>query len=402
MALDMEFKEALDAASREIKSKLGDLAKTQTEMGEKLAHLEQKKAAGEDILDIRSRLEDGSKEMTELGETVMDLSKKLQARQAEGKSLGRVIAEHKDFPQLRDDRKARFEVKDVTTGSFGSVNLPGGVRRQDRGMIMPVQQKLFLRDVIPSSPTSAAALEYLQETGFTNNAATVPEGEMKPKSDLTFTPKAVTMAKMAHFFRVSEEALDDVDGMEAYINQRGIYGLMLKEEGGVVSGTTATNGIDGLIANSTEYDPTLLPGITPLDAIEDVKTAISQVQEADLYASAIIMNHLDWAALTLRKDANGQYLIANPLTSMVPMLWGLPVVTTKGLPQGKFIVGGFVGNTILWQRKGIEVRRSTEDRDNFVTNKVTILIEERIQLETLRPEGIVYGDLTPAPVAEED
>ncbi|WP_028035875.1 phage major capsid protein [Chelativorans sp. J32] len=74
------------------------------------------------------------------------------------------------------------------------------------------------------------------------------------------------------------------------------------------------------------------------------------------------------------------------------------MVRTKGIAQGQFMVGGFVGNTILWQRKGIEVRRSTEDRDNFIANKVTILLEERIQLETLRPEGIVYGPLTtPAP-----
>lgn len=394
MPLDIELKEALEGVSKEVKSKLAELAKTQTEMSEKLAVLDEKKAGGEDLLDIKSRLEDGAKEMTELGEQVMDLNKKLQQRQTEGKSLGRLIAEHKDFPQLRDDRKARFEVKDVTTGSFGSVTLPGGVRRMDRGMIQPVQQKLFLRDIIPTSPTSAAALEYLQETGYTNNAATVAEGAQKPQSELTFAPKSATMAKMAHFFRVTEETLDDVDGMEAYINQRGIYGLMLKEEDAVLNGTTATNGIDGLIDNSTDYDPDILPGITPANAIEDVKAAISQVQEADLYASAIVMNHLDWAALTLTKDGDGRYLISNPLTSMVPMLWGLPVVTTKGLAQGKFIVGGFVGNTILWQRKGIEVRRSTEDRDNFITNKVTILIEERIQLETLRPEGIVYGDLT--------
>ncbi|WP_164887552.1 phage major capsid protein [Paenirhodobacter populi] len=394
MALDMELKAALDDASREIKDNLAKLSKSQKEMAEKIAVMDEKKASGDDLADIKSRLEDGSKEMNQLGELVTDLNKKFMIRQDEGKSIGRLIAEHKDFKSLRDDRKARFEVKDITTGSFGSVELPGGVRRNNRGLITPVNQRLFLRDVIPTASTSAAALEYLQETGYTNNAAAVSEGAQKPQSELVFTPKSAVMAKLAHFFRVSEETLDDVDGMEAYINERGIYGLQLKEEGAVLTGTVATNGIDGLIANSTPYDNTTIPGITPENAIEDVKAAISQVEEADLYASAVIMNHLDWAALTLEKDTAGWYLISNPLTGMQPMLWGLPVVTTKGLPQSKFMVGGFAGNTILWQRKGIEVRRSTEDRDNFVTNKVTILIEERLQLETLRPEGIVYGDLS--------
>lgn len=392
--LDIEIKQALDDVSREIKENLAKLSQKQKDMSEQIDVMDKKKASGEDLTDIKSRLESGAKEMTDLGELVTDMNKKFSTMQSSEKSIGRVIAEHSEFKSLRDDRKARFEVKDITTANFGTVTLPGGVQRQNRGLIAPVNQRLFLRDVIPTAATSAAALEYLQETGFTNNAATVAEGAQKPQSELTFAAKSVVMAKLAHFFRVSEETLDDVDGMEAYINQRGIYGLQLKEEAAVLNGTVATNGLDGLIANSTAYDNTTIPGITPANAIEDVKAAIAQVEDADLYASAVIMNHLDWAALTLEKDTAGWYLISNPLTGMQPMLWGLPVVTTKGIPQGKFIVGGFAGNTILWQRKGIEVRRSTEDRDNFVTNKVTILIEERLQLETLRPEGIVYGSLT--------
>jgi len=238
-------------------------------------------------------------------------------------------------------------------------------------------------------------LEYLRETGYTNNAATVAEGTLKPQSELEFTPVTAPMVKMAHYFRVSEETLDDVDGMEAYINQRGIYGLLLKEEGEVLNGPGTAGRVDGLIANSTPYVNTTVPGVTADNAMDDIRIAIAQVEQADLYATAVVMNHLDAAALDLTKDADGNYL--HPAFA-ANTAWGLPVVRTKGIAQGQFMVGGFVGNTILWQRKGIEVRRSTEDRDNFIANKVTILLEERIQLETLRPEGIVYGPLTtPAP-----
>ena len=387
--MDIEIKQALEAAT----GTLTEVKAAQTALSEQLRVLDEKKASGEDVTDIKGRIEDSRKDLTELGDKVADLTKKLshQGADLEGKSLGRIIAEHDEFKTLKDDRKARFEVKDVTTGSFGTITLPGGVRRGSRGLIQPVTQAMFLRDIIPTAATSAAVIEYLQETGFTNNAAVVAEGAQKPQSELTFAPKAAPMVKMAHFFRVTEETLDDVDGMEAYINQRGLYGLQLKEEGELLNGPGTTGRIDGLLANSTTYDNTIVPGVVPVNAMDDIRVAIAQVSDADLMASAVIMNHLDAAALDLAKDEDGRYL--HP-AFMGNTAWGLPVVRTKGLPQGKFIVGGFVGNTLIWQRKGIEVRRSTEDRDNFVKNLVTILLEERLQLETLRPEGIVYGDLS--------
>lgn len=388
--MDIEIKEALDGATKT----LAEVKQAQTDLSEKLKLLDEKKASGEDITDIKGRIEESRKEIEELGEKMIDVTRQMSARKDEAKSFGRLVAEQKDFKSRIMGRET-VEIKDITSASFGNITLPAGVRRGNRGLIEPVNQTLFLRDVIPSSPTSAAVIEYLQETGYTNNAATVAPGAQKPQSELVFEAKSAPMVKMAHFFRINEETLDDVDGLEAYINQRGLYGLLLKEEAEVLNGPGTANRVDGLIANSTAYVPGTVPNITPTNAMDDIRIAIAQVAEADLVASAVVMNHLDAAALDLTKDNEGHYL--HPAFAG-NTAWGLPVVRTNGIPQGKFIVGGFVGNTLLWQRKGIEIRRSTEDRDNFVTNKVTILLEERIQLETLRPEGIVYGDLT-APAA---
>jgi HK97 family phage major capsid protein len=388
--MDMEIKEALDGAA----TMMRDIKKAQEDLSSQIKVLDEKKASGQDISDINGRIEEKAKELAELGESFTDLQKKMSARRDESKSFGRLVAEQKDFgDKIRSGD--RIEMKDITSASFGDITLPAGVRRQNRGLIAPTTQTLFLRDVIPTLATSAAVIEYLQESGYSLNAATVAPGALKPQSDLTFSAKSAPMVKMAHYFRVNEETLDDVDGMEGYINQRGLYGLQLKEEQEVLTGPGTANRVDGLIANSTTYVNTTVPGITPVNAMDDIRIAIAQVAEADLLASAVIMNHLDAAALDLEKDADGRYL--HP-AFMGNTAWGLPVVRTKGLAQGNFIVGGFVGNTILWQRKGIEIRRSTEDRDNFIANKITILLEERIQLETLRPEGIVYGALSaPAP-----
>lgn len=395
MALDMEMKAAFEAGLEPIKAAQVEIKKAQDELKEKLAHLDETKAAGSDITDITGRLKESQDKLEALGNSYGDLQKKFAQRVDQGKDAARLIAEAKGLGDAIREGKG-MEFKDITSASFSpsATATPPGVRVADRRLIAPVNQRLFLRDVIPSASTNAAVIPYMQEAGFTNNAAVVAEGALKPQSELTFEEKLLTMKKLAHHFRISEEALDDVDALESYIRERGIWGLRFVEETQLIQGNGTATQLDGLLMQSTPYVNTTVPGVTPAHAMDDIAIASAQVEAANLFPSAVVMNAKDAWAMKLEKDADGRYL--NPAFGE-GTAWGLPVVSTYGIAQGQFIVGGFVGNALIWQRKGIEVRRSTEDRDNFVRNLVTILIEERLNLEVLRPEGIVAGPLTATP-----
>lgn len=58
------------------------------------------------------------------------------------------------------------------------------------------RQRLFIRDLIAPGRTSSPAIFWVQQTGFTNKAAVVPENTQKPYSDIAFATKItpVTMA----------------------------------------------------------------------------------------------------------------------------------------------------------------------------------------------------------------
>lgn len=393
MPLDMETKEAFESAMSPIRDVQRELKSAQTELVEKLRALDEKKAAADDLTDINGRLQDSQEKLSKLGENYTAMQKKLATYEVESQDIAAQIARTDGLKDAILSGRG-MEFKDITSASIAQNNpLPNGIRSESRGLIRPIQQRLFLRDVIPTGSTTSASLGYLQESGYVNNADIVAAGAEKPQSEITFEDRILNMKKMAHYFRIDEEMLDDVDGMEAYIRERGLWGLAIKEEAQLLTGNGSATQLDGLLManNHTAYVNTSVPGITPTTAMDDIRIAIAQAEVAEIPASAVIMNRLDAAALDMEKDADGRYL--HPAFTG-NTAWGLPVVRTNGLAQGQFIVGAFIGNAMIWQRKGIEVRRSTEDRDNFVKNKVTILMEERLNLEVLRPEGIVAGSLT--------
>ncbi|WP_277022242.1 phage major capsid protein [Paracoccus hibiscisoli] len=387
------MKSAFEAGLAPLKDAQAEIKRAQTDLSEKLAALDEKKASGQDMTDIKGRLAESQKQLETLGTNFVAIQKKMAAQQTESMDVAAQIARADGLKEAITNGKG-MEFKDITLASFSQANpLPNGIRAANRGMIMPINQRLFLRDVIPTGNTNLAAIGYLQEAGYTNNTAIVQPGAIKPQSEITFANRLLNMKKMAHSFRVDEEMLDDVDGLEAYLRERGLWGLAIKEEAELLAGDGTADELDGLLMpqNHTAYVGTTVPGVTPTNAMDDIRVAIAQAEAVEIPASAIIMNRLDAAALDLEKDADGKYL--HPAFSG-NTAWGLPVVRTNGLAQGQFIVGAFVGNAMIWQRKGVEVRKSTEDRDNFIRNKVTILIEERLNLEVLRPEGIVAGTLT--------
>jgi HK97 family phage major capsid protein len=133
----------------------------------------------------------------------------------------------------------------------------------------------------------------------------------------------------------------------------------------------------------------------PVTGIDVLRIAMLQAALAEYPATGHVLHPIDWASIELLKDTEGRYVIGNPQGSLNPTLWNLPVVETQAISVGKFLTGAFkLGAQIFdqWTSR-IEVGFQNDD---FVRNKVTILGEERLALAVYRPEGFIYGNVTPA------
>ena len=67
MALDIEMKAAFDAGLSPLKEAQAEIKKAQTELQEKLKHLDEQKASGADLTDIGGRLKESQEQLEKLG-----------------------------------------------------------------------------------------------------------------------------------------------------------------------------------------------------------------------------------------------------------------------------------------------------------------------------------------------
>ncbi|WEV90025.1 major capsid protein [Pseudomonas phage PotUPM1] len=331
-------------------------------------------------------------ELKTAGTRLFDLEQRLTKGgddPATTKSFAEQTAE--DLIKSWDGKSAKVGVKSFHkalgsgAGSAGALVQP----MQMPGILMPGLRRLTIRDLLAQGRTISNAVEYVRENVFTNSAAPVAEGALKPESNLTFTKQTANVRTIAHWIQASKQIMSDAPQLESYLNNRLLYGLRLKEEGQLLAGDGTGDNLPGLKTVATDYDASLnVAGDTMADKIAH---AIYQVSESEFEASGIVLHPRDWHSIALMKDAEGRYIFGGPAAFAARVMWGLPVVPTMAQTRGEFTVGGFDMASQIWDNMDASVEVSPHDRDNFVKNMLTILCEERLALAHYRPAAIVDG-----------
>lgn len=288
----------------------------------------------------------------------------------------------------------RALITSLTTDADGSAGDLIGQPTRVPGVFEIPQRRLTVRDLISPGRMDGDMIEYVKETGFTNNAGMVAEGARKPESTIKFDKMTTTPKVIAHFMKASRQILSDAPQLASVVDQRLRYGLALKEEDQLLNGDGTGENLLGIIPQASAYvAPAALPAGVTTTAIDTIRLAMLQAELAEFPSTGTVMHPIDWTLIELLKDDLGRYIIGNPQGSAQPMLWNRPVVTTKSISEDKFLTGAFRPSAQVFDRWLARVEVATENEDDFVKNLVTILGEERIALAVYRPEGFIYGDL---------
>ena len=262
-------------------------------------------------------------------------------------------------------------------------------------IVTGANRRLTIRDLIPIGRTTLNTVEYAVEATYTNAAAPQgggspgnAEGELKAESSFTFELRTAPVITLAHFAVASKQILSDATLLSSFLQNRLIYGLKIEEEEEILTGTGAAGTLNGLCNQATAFNR----GSTNQTLIDTLANAKTQLELSDFTPDAVVLSPADFLTISTAKTTTGEYLFGDPLSATPPSIWGMNVVISNSMTQGKFLMGMFSQAAQLWDREDAAVEFSNSHSDFFQRNLVAIRCEERLALTVLRPSALVYGN----------
>lgn len=315
------------------------------------------------------------------------------------KSWGGQFVAADNLKAFADDRsrpgvfRVDIESKATMTTAAGSGGIAAPARDREvatLGRSIPRIRNLL--NVV--SVSEATTVDYVQQLSRPTQAAAVAEGALKPEATMTLAIKSVPTQVIAHWIPASRQVLSDAPQLADLIDTELRFGLQEAEDAQLLMGDGVAPNLHGLIPQATAYSSpiTLAPDATDIDKIA---AALLQNALADHPADGVVLHPSDMMRLRLLKDSEGRYILGNPASDAPPQLWGLPVVVTKAIPAGEFLVGAFKEAATIYDRWAPMVMVSSEHADFFVRNLVAIRAEMRLALAVKRPTALTYGSFLP-------
>lgn len=390
--------------SEELKQALAGLDAIDKRIGEMQDAMKRREASQEEV----------TKKVTELGEVQLKLSRQLlelqqKSQKAEGDrvhaSLGSYVTKSESYKTFLTSRRPVSVVYDTKADGDPILSSAGQLRPYRVPGIQALEQReLVIEDLFPHIPISENSVEYVKEKSFTNNAAPVAEAAQKPASTLETETAQTPVQVVAHWTRITRQLADDAGALAAFINARMVYGVDLAVENQILSGNGTSPNLSGLMktGNYTAQEFTLAQiGGSTANLLDLLRMSFAKVNYWSYRTSAVLLNPMDWASLQGLKGSNGEYLLGSPADSFAnSTVWGVRVVQTAAMDEGKFLAGDFARAATVYDRMQTVIDIASQNEDDFIKNLYTIRAERRLALAVERTKAMIGGTfaLPAAPV----
>ena len=304
--------------------------------------------------------------------------------QREVKSLGQLFVEAQEYKNRRGIKGLEVKLNDFdflevkTLMETGAGFAPQAIRT---GRVVEyANRRPVVADLIPQTPTTQSAVVYMEETTFTNNAATRAEGGQAGESALAYTERSKAVREIATFLPVTEIQLEDVAQAQSLIDNRLMTMLSLTEETQLLTGDDNAPNLGGFLTIVTQAQAL---GADPVpDAIYKGMTKVRATGFAE--PSAIVIHPNDWQAIRLLRTTDGIYIWGNPSEAGPERIWGLPAVITTAETENTALLGDFQLYSEIFRRRGANIKVSDSHSDYFIKGKLAIRADERLALAIYR------------------
>lgn len=305
------------------------------------------------------------------------------------KSLGDLFVESKAFKERV--KGGNGPVTTVADGAEVKATLstaagwaPQSIRtgRLVEEAVRPIQ----VLDLIPQGETDQAAVVFMEETTFTNNAAEIAENPAGNygESALVYTEQTSTVRKIGVALPVTDEQLADIPQIRGIVNGRLVFMLRQRLDSQVLVGTGVAPNLRGLL-NATNLQTTAKAAGEPV-----FDTCYRGARLVRVTGRAIptgyVFHPIDWEEMRLTRTTEGIYLLGNPSEPGPTRLWGLPVTEGDVITQNTGLTGAFSIFCELVFRRGIDVQVGFVN-DQFTKGLQTLRADVRVAFPIYRGEA---------------
>lgn len=324
-----------------------------------------------------------------------------------GSELGVKLKDReKDLKEFKANKKGfgSIEIESKAVGNMGSsANLTGSYFVAPQvlpGVQMKMYEQIHLRDILPVGNTQSNAVRYVRDNSGEGGPAMVAEAGTKPQIDRDLQIYDANVRKIATYFRVPEEMIDDIPYLQSFLVQIGLEEVAIVEDAQVLYGDGTGQNLSGLFTNATAFAAVAtVEVVTAPNNFDVLRAAKTQGRLAKTNPNIALVNPLDMYLMTSKKDSTNNYLFLGGGNGLDPNgvlnLGGLRVIEHTAIAQGDFLVFD-PRNAAIFDRTGTSVRFYDQDQDNAIKNLITIVIEKRLALPIFRTDGIIKGTFSTA------
>lgn len=407
-AFTAELNSLRTTLATQIETKAADFTKSETERQIKALEEKLSKAPAQLPVEAKTRIETLEREIKEFKEAkvvaderdkknqevidnfLADQKKRNENKKKEtfGEAMHKALADafeskQAEFNSFKKDRDAKISIELKTVGDMTiPVNLTGdGVATYGTRQGLVPNQKINLRDLIPSTPSPTGLYVTYRETGGEGSISTQTEGAAKSQKDYDLSEVKTVSNYIAGFTRFSKQMMHVLPWLQTSL-VRMLLRDFYKEENRKFYAQIALNATG--FSTITETD----------DNLSIIELLYGRADQDFNNSFVLGKNNMVGRMLRLMYS-NGNYMGSGSVVGLPNgsvSVSGIPVIGASFATSDKVMIidTDFIERV---ETESLRIDFSYEDADNFTKNLVTARVECFEDLNLLRTDAHSFADL---------
>jgi hypothetical protein len=271
--------------------------------------------------------------------------------------------------------KASQSAADINSGTDYAYGEPGVGQIATRQALM--------KSLFPVQGISTEYLKYNDQETIVRDAKNVAGcAASTHNSKVTWQVRTLQISKVRDFVDVCVDMMEDYDFVEGEIRSLVDTDVALKVDQQLLLGTGVYPELNSVDAVSSTFGAgSYALAIQDATLIDLIKVGAAQIsdfgQNNKFMANTVLLNPVDATQMQLLKNADGNYMVPNWITSDGVNIGAMRVIANQLVPVNEAYIFDSSKGTIF-QRRGATVELAFENRENFEKELVTVKAYERL------------------------